>query len=151
MWPSKKRCSCTIQALFKITRYFVSDFFFWPHNWPFLVCPLKLPVHMKAEEWCNACHNRVLRRLQLCTQKHCCWTRWCWGETERLGMLMQLDGKTVGWGTMIALLRWSRKKEVTSMWSWGKMEPLKEKQNQTEVGELNSYFLWISEETEQKF
>lgn len=26
MWPSKKRCSCTIQALFKLTRHFVSAF-----------------------------------------------------------------------------------------------------------------------------
>lgn len=36
------------------------------------------------------------------------------------------------------------------MWSWEKMEPLRKK-TQTEVNKEAEQYLWISEETEEKF
>lgn len=66
-------------------------------------------------------------------------------------MLMQLRGKIVGWGTRIALLHLSRKKEIHKYLVLGEDGAFKEKQNQTEPKKEGEQYLWISEETEQKF
>lgn len=65
-------------------------------------------------------------------------------------MLMQLDGKTVGWGTTIALLSLSRKKEVPKYVVLGEDGAFKEEQNQAELNKEGEKYLSISEETEQE-
>lgn len=60
---------------------------------------------------------------------------------------MQLDGKTVGWGTTIALLSLSRKKEVRKYVVLGEDGAFKEKTpDWSKQGGRT-----ISEETEEKF
>lgn len=66
-------------------------------------------------------------------------------------MLMQLDDKTVGWGTTIAILSLLRKKEVHKYVYLGEDGAFKEKQNQTQLSKEGEQHLWKSEETEQKF
>lgn len=72
------------------------------------------------------------------------------GGKQRLGMLMQLVGKTVGWGTTIAILSLLRKKEVHKYAYLGEDGAFKENQNWTQLNKEGEQHLWKSEETEQK-
>lgn len=65
---------------------------------------------------------------------------------REIGHADQLDGKAVGWGTTIALLSISRKKEVHKFVILGEDGAFKEEQNQTELNKEGEQHLWIREE-----